>query len=472
MSADTSRSQLSHDTIVARATGAGPSAIAVVRLTGPSSFDFAAALIRDGDLPEPGRVGVRWLVNPKTERVLDQVVVTTFAGPNSYTGEDVVELSCHGGPLTATSIIEACESLGARLAEPGEFTKRAYLNGRLDLIQAEAVGDLVEGESEALRQTALGQLERGLSRRLAELRAAIIHVEALLTHHLDFPDEDEPPVPLERVVDEAMSVAGALRHLVATAPEGELLREGVTTVFAGPPNAGKSSLFNALVGHDRAIVTEVPGTTRDAVEAKVQIGGFPFLLVDTAGLRASEDRVERIGIEVAERYLEEADLVIWCTPWGEPSGSSQVEKLGPSRATVVQVVTKVDLEPGSVTAVHGVDEGRDGPDNEKAAPAVRVSVETGEGLAELKALLPQLVFSGEAGARTDVPVITRARQRRGLETALAEVSAFAEALRAGVPAEVASSHLRPAATALEELLGVIPNDEVLDRVFRDFCIGK
>lgn len=409
---------------------------------------------------------MRWLVSPDDARPLDQVVVTAFAAPHSYTGEDVIELSCHGGPLTATSIIEACESLGARLAEPGEFTKRAYLNGRLDLIQAEAVADLVDGESEALRQTALGQLERGLSRRLAELREAVVQVEALLTHHIDFPDEDEPPVPLERVIEEADSVAGALRHLVATAPEGELLRDGVTTVFAGPPNAGKSSLFNALVGHDRAIVTEVPGTTRDAVEAKVQIGGFPFLLVDTAGIRTSDDRVEQIGIEVAERYLDEADLVLWCTPSDSAPGSAGLDKLGALKGALVHVVTKSDL--GRSEATHEVED----ETAERASATVRVSVETGEGLAELRGLLPRLVFTGEAGARTDVPVVTRARQRRGLETALEEVTAFADALRAGVPAEVASAHLRPAATALEELLGVIPNDEVLDRVFRDFCIGK
>ncbi len=445
------------DTIVARATGLGVAAIAVVRMSGAESLEIASVLTGDAGLPEPGRVALRWLRAPKDGSLIDQALVTVFRAPRSYTGEHVVEFSCHGGPLIAARLEAECAKLGARAAEPGEFTKRAYLNGQLDLVQAEAVGDLVESDNLALQRAALHQLDRGLSERLADLRQAIVGLEALLTHHIDFPDEDEPPVSIDRIITEAASVGDRLAALVLTAPEGELLRDGVTTVLAGPPNSGKSSLFNALVGHERAIVTEVPGTTRDALEARISIGGFPFLLVDTAGLRESQDRVERVGIEVAERYLGAADLILLCTEAGGPS-SVHTRGLGEVAGTVVSVATKVDLWPDVP--------GEADPD------AVRVSAHTGEGLDALRSRLLELSFERLATSGTEVPVLTRERQRLGVETALAEVRGFGQALADGVPAEVASAHLRPAATALEELLGVIPNDEVLDRVFRDFCIGK
>lgn len=457
---------MSPDTIVARATGAGVAAVAVVRLSGPQSLQITNTLLGEARLPAPGHLAVRWLVKPGSAEVIDQAVISVFTAPRSYTGEDVVEISCHGGPLLSARVIAACEALGARAAEPGEFTRRAYLNGRMDLIQVEAVADLIEGDSEALNRAALHQLDRGLSARLAELREAVVSLEALLTHHIDFPDEDEPPVPIQRIVVEAAALGGQLESLAATAPEGELLREGVTTVLAGPPNSGKSSLFNALVGHDRAIVTKVPGTTRDALEARVSLGGFPFLLVDTAGLRESDDSIERMGIEVAERYLASADLVLLCNDVGAREHAVPIDLFDGLAAKVVRVTTKVDTDPGHETVGGNPLVESDG------AYSVRVSAMSGEGLDALRTLLPTLAFKGLVHSTADVPVLTRARQRRGVEAALTEVRAFGQALADGVPAEVASTHLRPAATALEELLGVIPNDEVLDRVFRDFCIGK
>ncbi len=229
--------------------------------------------------------------------------MTLFAGPESYTGEDMVEISCHGGWLSPALILEACVECGARRAEEGEFTRRAFLNGKMDLLQAEAVLDLIEGRSRALHGTAIHQLERGLSERIGRLREGLVGLEALLVHHLDFPEEDEPPVPLEEILIRAEELAEVMDGLLRTAPEGELLREGALTVLAGRTNAGKSSLFNALLGEERSIVTEVPGTTRDALEAVVSLGGYPFRLVDTAGLRETEERVEKIGVEVAKRYL-------------------------------------------------------------------------------------------------------------------------------------------------------------------------
>jgi len=446
------------DTIVARATAAAPAALAVVRMSGPDALSTAAALVEAGGLPAPECVRVLWLREAHGGARLDQAVVTVFRAPRSYTGEDLVEFSLHGNPALADAVVSQCVGLGARHAEAGEFTRRAYLNGKLDLIQAEAVADLIEGHSERLRDVALDHLDRGLSRRLASLRERLVELEVLLTHHIDFPDEDEPPVSLERVAERAQEVLAELDVLVATAPEGELLREGALTVFAGPPNSGKSSLFNALMGHERAIVTEVPGTTRDAIEGRVSINGYPFLVVDTAGLRTSEDRIERMGIEVAEGYLERADLVVWCSR--TPAEDLALAGLGLPEARVVRVRTQIDRgEDGS-------SEGSEGD-----AP-VRVSAHTGAGLDHLRDALCARVFSGLAQRDRETPVVTRRRHREALELARAELQGFREGLQQGVPAEVAAAHLRPAATALEELLGVIEHEEILDRVFRDFCIGK
>ncbi|MCA9737621.1 MAG: tRNA uridine-5-carboxymethylaminomethyl(34) synthesis GTPase MnmE [Gemmatimonadetes bacterium] len=469
---------LDPDTIVARATPPGPGALAVVRLSGPGSFQILGALLHGASVPEPGRPALRWVYDPGDGRRLDRVVVTTRRGPTSYTGEDTVELSGHGGWVAPASLVDACIRVGARAAEPGEFSRRAYLNGKLDLLQAEATLDLVEARSRALQDVAAAGLDRGLSARVAELRATLIALEALLVHHLDFPEEDDPPVPAERIVAEAASLEARIGRLLATAPEGELLREGARTVLAGVPNAGKSSLFNALLGRERAIVTEVPGTTRDALEASAQIGGFPFLLVDTAGLRETEDRVERIGVEVAERWLEQAHLVLFCAEAGRPLSDAEQSFLTRARAPVVLVRTQADRLPtaehegsasGSREAAHP---GDGGAGRTAALETVTVSAHTGEGLDRLASLLPRLVFTGLVDAEPEQPVVTRRRQREGLERARAQVAAFRAGIEEGLPAEVASAHLRDAETALEGLVGVLPREEVLDHLFREFCIGK
>jgi tRNA modification GTPase len=293
----------------------------------------------------------------------------------------------------------------------------------------------------------------------------VVTVEALLVHHIDFPEEDEAPVSVERVLEEASGLHQALDELLSTAPEGELLREGALAVLAGLPNSGKSSLFNALLGQDRAIVTEIPGTTRDALEAVVSLGGFPFRLVDTAGIHDTDETVERLGIEVARRYLDRADVVLFCVEGGRELLQDELrflEELG--EVPVVVLRTKADLgksgtEPESVESIESIE-------------SVEVSVLDGTGLARLRELLPSFVFGGFVRTGVSVPALTRARHREGIRMARDHVADFIGALERMVPAEMASTHLRPAETALEELLGVISTDEVLDRVFRDFCIGK
>lgn len=472
------------DTIVSLSTAEGIGAIAVVRVSGPGATHVLRRLKGpDEELPEERRVTLTELRDPDDGSLLDRALVTRFVAPASYTGEDLIEISCHGGWLVPGLIVDACERAGARAAEPGEFTRRAYLRGKLDLVQAEAIADLVQARSRALHRAALGQLERGLSARVSTMRERLVRVEALLAHHVDFPEEDDAPVPVEDVIAEAAALIADMDAMLATAPEGELLREGAVAVFAGRPNVGKSSLYNALLGQERAIVTEEPGTTRDALESVVQLGGFPFRLVDTAGLRASPGRIEAMGIEIARKYVERADVILFCVPVDEgnrPEDHAFIEQTG---APVVVVETKSDLggEPGQQAADGGAS-GGGGPAEELAeehvagkmriAGRVRVSVETGEGLDRLRALLPELVYSAVVRAGSESPVITRRRHARGLETARREVDEFRRGLREGLPAEVASTHLRSAETALEELLGTVSVDDVLDVVFREFCVGK
>ncbi len=459
------------DTIVAQATPPGVGAVALIRLSGTRSGEIACGLMGSagdamaGWAPRQGHL--RLLRDPRSGEALDRALVTLFPGPASYTGEDLVEISTHGGHTIPATVVDACVALGARPARAGEFTQRAYLNGKLDLTQAEAVADLVAARAPKARTVALHQLERGLGERVAELRSQVIGLSALLVQHIDFPDEDEAPVPLDRIAAEAAGIVGQVDLLLATAPAGELLREGAVTVLAGRPNSGKSSLFNALVGTERAIVTEEAGTTRDAIEAVISVDGFPFRLVDTAGLRGGAGLVERLGIEIAHRYLEGADLVLYCHEAGAAMGKRDVGFLESLSAPVVVVRTKLDLAAVGRVANRGED-----PPSTDGCASVPVSVKTGEGLKRLKEVLRDLVFRDVVEGRDQVPVVTRRRQAGLLREAAAEVKAFGEALGSGIPAEVASAHLKSAESALEEILGVIAPDEVLDRVFREFCIGK
>ena len=463
--ASSRRPKLAVDTIAALATAAGPGAIALVRMSGPDAFQILRALTPDQDDPAPRTASVRSITDGEGGDLLDRALVTAFLGPESYTGEDMVEISCHGGWLVPRLILDACVARGARLAEPGEFTRRAVLHGKMDLVQAEAVLDLIEGRSRAQHDAALFQVERGLSRRIGELREQLVTLEAYLVQHIDFPEEDEAPVPVDRVLVAAAALREALEELLETAPEGELLREGALTVLAGPPNSGKSSLYNALLGEERAIVTEVPGTTRDALEAVISVGGFPFRLVDTAGLHDSDDRVEGLGIEVARRYLDRADVVLFCVESHSEVGSVEREFLaGLADVPTVLLRTKADLVSGD-----GVSEDLNGA---HVRESVELSVVDGTGLGRLRALLPEMVYGGLVRTGASVPALTRARQSEAVGTARDQVVAFMEALEAGTPVAVASALLRPAETALEELLGLISTDEILDRVFREFCIGK
>ena len=415
-------------------------------MSGAGAFALAARCLHPFHADSPRTVWRARLAHPETGDPIDDVLAACFPAPRSYTGEDVIEISTHGGLVVPAAAVAAFVAAGVRLAEPGEFTRRAVLNGKMDLLQAEATADLIDAGSPAQRRRALHQLERGLSGRLSALRQEVLDLEGLIAYDIDFPEEDEGPVSEQRVRRAWSVVRGRVAELLRTAPEGERLREGALLVIAGRPNAGKSSLFNALLGSERAIVTEIPGTTRDAIEAHAVIEGFPFRLIDTAGLRESEERVEKLGIEVSRKYLAAADLVLFCEESEDPARATFLAQV---RAPVVVVRTKADLGGG---------EG--------------VSVVTGAGLDTLRKRLAEVAF-GQLLALGDVePVVTRARHRTALERALAELDAFSGARASGVDAAATATHLRAAVLALDDLIGVVTPDDVLDRVFATFCVGK
>jgi tRNA modification GTPase len=333
------------------------------------------------------------------------------------------------------------------------------LNGKLDILQAEAIGDLIDARSHSMQHAALGQLDGGLSRRLLQLREDLVGLASLIAYDIDFPEEDDGPVPRDRIENAIAKMIASLEALLATAPAGELMREGAVVVIAGPPNAGKSSLFNSLLGRSRAIVTEIPGTTRDAIEAVIDSGKWPLRLVDTAGLRETVDPIERLGIEVSERYLASAAVVLACAE--DTKGLDQtIDSIGrKSTAPVIAVRTKVDLPPRKA--------GLNGDQT------VRVSAHTGEGLQSLLDAINDAIASKYGEAAPDLPILTRARHRQALTTALMEIRQFQQAWREEkLPAPVASVHLRAAVYVLEELIGAVDVEDVLDRVFSSFCVGK
>jgi tRNA modification GTPase len=453
------------DAIVALATPPGRSALALIRLSGRGAFDIGAKVLHPFH-PDRPRVAVRVAVrHPTTGEDLDLGIAICYPGPASYTGEDQIEIATHGGLLVPGEVVAACVAAGARLAEPGEFTRRALQNGKLDLVQAEATADLIDAGAPAQRRRALQQLERGLSRRLEALRDEILQLEALIAYDIDFPEEDEGPVPPEQVERAWHVVHDRLARLLATAPEGERLHAGALVVIAGPPNAGKSSLFNALLGHERAIVTEIPGTTRDAIEAPAVLEGFPFRLVDTAGLRDSPDRVEQLGIEVSRRYLANADLVLFCEEAGTSSAAAAAF-LSEVTTPVIAVATKADLQaPTAGPPATARESFRD-------RPTVLVSTITGSGLDAVKRTLAEAAFGNLVRLGDVEPIVTRERHRAALAEALRELEQFQAARAGGVDAAAAATHLVAAVGALDDLIGVVTPDDVLDRVFGSFCVGK
>lgn len=442
-------------TIAALATAPGRAALAIVRLSGRDVRAIAERLLDSA--PTDARRATRCRARDAHGASLDDVVATLFVAPHSFTGEDMLEISTHGGLIAPTAVLAAAVSFGARMANPGEFTRRAVLNGKLDLLQAEAVADLIDARSSAAQRAALRQLDGGLSRRIADLRQQVLRLEALLAYDIDFPEEDDGPIPRERIEGTTRGLLHVLRGLLATRAQGTLVHDGALVVLAGAPNVGKSSLFNALLGEARAIVTEIPGTTRDAIEAVFDLPGYPLRLVDTAGLRETSDRVERLGIDASGRYLARADVALACGDTPEALAASLAEVRAFGADDVIAVRTKRDLVPNSY----------------EFHADVAVSAHTGEGLAELLRMIEHRLAQRHGTPSLDAPALTSARQEAAVEAAERELVAFEAAWRdEALPPSIAAIHVRAAADALGELIGAVHVDQVLDVVFASFCVGK
>jgi tRNA modification GTPase len=343
------------------------------------------------------------------------------------------------------------------VAQPGEFTRRALLHGKLDLAQAEAIADLIDANSEPMRRAALGTVGGVLSRRIAELRAALLQLEAVVAYGVDFPEEDEAEIPRQQIIAMGEDVAGRIGALLETAGRGSILRQGALVVFAGPPNAGKSSLFNALLGQDRAIVTDTPGTTRDAIEQSCMIGDWPVRLVDTAGLRPSNNLIERLGIEISERYVRDAEVCIVCSDGSGPRLDvlmRGVRSLGAQ--SVIAAETKSDLRAARGSSTEGI----------------WVSAATGAGLADLRRAIARRLDERYGAMDFESPIITRARHSAMLGEAVRELHLFCDSMRANATPTIAAVHLRSAVVALEEIIGAVSVDDLLDEVFSRFCVGK
>lgn len=458
------------DTIVAIATAQGRGALAIVRLSGPRAHEMARAVVR----PWPAAARHATLAEvraPDAGALVDQVVTVVYEAPASYTGEAMVELTGHGGTLSAAAITQLLIEQGARPAEPGEFTRRAVLNGKIDILQAEAIADIVDAPTEASRRAALVHLDGGLSRQITYLRSRLLDLEALLAYDIDFPEEDDGPVAADRIAATVRDAESTMTRLLATSQVGEVLRSGALVVIAGPPNVGKSSLLNALLGYRRAIVSEMPGTTRDAIEVVIETGRWPLRLVDTAGMRESEDVIEREGVEVSRAYISGAHVALVCDDDAKRLRKSVETVRALTNAPILAVQTKSDLDAETTPRP---EETSDGTPYGMVHRPVRVSAVTREGLPELLHSVDS-VLATRYGAAVDpeLPVLVRARHRASLEVALRELKLFTEAWRSGeLPVSVAAVHVRTAVDALELLIGAVDVEDVLSRVFSSFCIGK
>ena len=457
---------MASDLIAAVATGRGKTAIGVVRLSGPGAAKAAGAVFTASDgrplESHPPRALVYGTLRDREGRAMDRILATWSPEGSSYTGEETAELQCHGSPLVLSLALEALFAQGARQAGPGEFTRRAFLNGRLDMTQAEAVMDLIDAETPAAVRQAAGQLSGALSRRVEEVYDGLVDVMAHFHAVLDYPDEDIDPFTEETISTALTKATEELKALLATYDRGRITREGVATAIVGKPNVGKSTLLNALVGYERAIVTDIPGTTRDTVEEKCVLGGVLLRLIDTAGIRETGDQVEKIGVERSRRAMEGAGLILVVIDQSAPATEEEFDLLRQAMdlAPTILIRAKTDLPPAPVPVVNF----QLPPQvcmSAKASPE-RAAAELGEAVA---ALFPQ-------GAEADGELLTNARQAEAAARALESVRRAGEALAAGVTPDALLTDVEEALSALGELTGRAVREDVTNRIFSRFCVGK
>lgn len=451
----------SSDTIVALATPPGEGGVAIVRLSGPDSEKFLQRTFRCAPFPfQSHRLYYGELFDPRCGTPVDEVMCVVMRAPRSYTREDVAEIHCHGGPLLVRRIIDLFVDLGARLARPGEFTLRAFLNGRIDLTQAEGVIDLISARSEAAGEVALRQLEGALARAVYRLRDAVIDILAPIEALIDFPEEDLPLSDFTFITGRAREALHEMERMIASFQTGRTLREGLSILLLGRPNVGKSSLLNTLIGEARAIVTDIPGTTRDTIEETFVFGGFPLRLIDTAGVRQTDDPIEAEGVRRAKEKIKGADLVLLVLDGSLSPQEDDFLALEACRGKRILLVrNKSDLS-FSPLPVPFTD-----------LPRVDISVLTGEGIDSLRKAILEPFAGGEGERLAEAAILTDRRHREALVRAHEGLSRFLE-VSEGISPEFLALELRSILDALGEITGETTPGDVLEQIFSRFCIGK
>jgi tRNA modification GTPase len=451
------------DTIAAISTPIGEGGIAIIRLSGPRAFEIADAMfVSPRGKPSHFQTHtIHFGTIGNNGELLDQVMLTVMRAPRTYTAEDVVEINCHGGLLNARNILFCCLKHGARLAEPGEFTKRAFLNGRIDLTQAEAVMDLIGAKTDRAHAAAAHALEGHLSRRIKEVRERLVTVLAHIEAHIDFPEDDIATDTRDQWLTNTEEIVHVLNHLLATVREGKILREGVSVAIVGRPNAGKSCLMNALLGQDRSIVTPIPGTTRDAIEETANVRGIPVRFTDTAGIRRPRGAVEEIGIGRSRKILELSELVLHILDTSRAFSRDDDELAALyGQKPVIQVHNKIDLDRKLKL-----------PANFPRKESVEVSSVRGDGIEELKDRIERIAWSGHVGS-TRLDIAINERHADAIRRASDSLTCAIEELQKNSTPELVSQQLHIGLDAVGEIVGMTATEDILAKIFSTFCIGK
>jgi tRNA modification GTPase len=438
------------DTIAAIATPLGEGGLAIIRVSGKEALQVADRSFRGKTtLSSATSHTVHYGHIVRRETVIDEVLVSVMRAPRTFTGEDTVEISSHGGVLVAKLVLDTLLANGARLAQPGEFTRRAFLNDRIDLTQAEAVIDLIHSRTDLALRSANQQLAGHLGARINRLRDSLMLVLAHVEAHIDFPDEDIAPDTREKLLTRLQDALMEIDTLLKTAPEGQILRRGIRVAIVGKPNVGKSSLLNGLLGHDRAIVSPIPGTTRDTIEETANIRGIPVVFVDTAGLRESNDPIEQEGIRRTRASVDSAELILHVLDQSDPHRDAPII----TTKRMITVLNKTDL-----------------PHAFELADAQRISCKTGIGIEELKDRIKESVWSGSGSDMTEIMI--NSRHEEALRRAKSGLHRSIEALQRGLSIELAAMDLRLAINAIGEIVGKTTTEDLLDAIFSQFCLGK